>query len=638
MAFPITLTGKSYGGTLDDLVEMRILIEEVSRNVVTNKSTYRFTFSVASDEYLYDYEDPWMELTVNGIDIFARFTTVDLSEAYSQVLAVKEQEFSHNADGTLTLNVSGSMDFVDNYKLTGIYLTETAVSVEPLAPLSVIYTQSSLVANPIPIDRDPTKTRVGANCVSHKLEIYYQGVLIGSRANFDMASTSIPLTSEEITDLYSRTSGLTNFILDYKLYSYSQANNVGLLGYTTDYSTKKYPVAGGPEPLPTDTVPILSDIILTDLTKLPTSGANLSTKLPAGYFLQHLSRVKMEIGAVTLFNNATITQYELIWSKDNSTHNLSSIEAGSLTATTYTVKGRIKDSQGLWSNQITKNVVFNPYSKPKLTYYDAVRVDEFGNETQNGTRVKHKIGFEAPSIKLGSPATERNPLKFFIAIRKNYITKTIAQQNLTERRTGDPLELIVSTTITTNGESGEGHSASEAHEFSLVLMDNFEETTSLMDSVPIGQTAFSWGTHGMGAGGIFDNTDPSVMQIFGDLNIKGTESVLKRNGVDLFAGGVVPIDKTGWQKFPSGAIIQWGTFDFPPITNYVQLVFPVEFVSTAYVFVGTYRKEVAEQIWSNWIVTNKNLSKSGTEVSVVAGDDNGNSIYSGTVQWIAIGV
>lgn len=101
-------------------------------------------------------------------------------------------------------------------------------------------------------------------------------------------------------------------------------------------------------------------------------------------------------------------------------------------------------------------------------------------------------------------------------------------------------------------------------------------------------------------------------------------SIANTGGVDLFANSKTP---AGYQKLPSGLIIQWGTFT--PSGESQVMSLPMTFPTNLCSFVATC-SDVGQYIFVSFAVVNT------SQVQVATRASNG-ALLSVPVQWIAIG-
>lgn len=137
------------------------------------------------------------------------------------------------------------------------------------------------------------------------------------------------------------------------------------------------------------TVPASIKPTLTSITATRVDG-NVPSSW--GIYVQYKSKVTLTLNGAAGAGGSTISAYSITGGGISSTQ--SSVTTGFLnTSGTITFTGKVCDSRGRWSDEVTVSITVVAYSSPRFTSYATQRCTSAGTSSANGTYAKSTISF-----------------------------------------------------------------------------------------------------------------------------------------------------------------------------------------------------------------------------------------------------
>lgn len=506
MALITIASGTATGGSYPERIAIYIGVEMISQDVANNRGTYRIKTWLKNNTTWTPYNtwpgDNAYYLRIDGVTIKSGYQFVDFRSSSTHVIADETITRDHDANGNLSFLVETrqAIDAVSTFDYAWRNGTYNAPQIKRASKVTA---SNANIDAAIPITITPEQSGV-----LHDIAVKYGSTTIKT-LTAQGTPTSITLTAGEWSTLYNLTKTVGSFNLDIVVTTKLSGSVIGTNSAT---SIITYPSA---------VIPTLGSVTVSDLN------ATVPAVVGAGNFVQLLSELRVIMNSVAGVKGSTISEYELIINGTN--HGAISKNFTPATSGAYAVTARVKDSRGRWSAQKTLNFSVIAYEKPKITGYRVIRSNSAGTLDQLGTYSKHTGTLSVKSIVIG---TEKNQLRYKIDKVVNG-TATNILATVTHTSISKAISHVLGT-----------YSIDTAHVFRVTAYDKFNQTSIADFTLPTSRVPFTLSKTGASIGGIFENSDPSVAQIYGDLNVKDS-GVLRMNGIE------VPRDKliTSGQDF-----------------------------------------------------------------------------------------
>lgn len=501
MAYTVISSGQASGGSYPHLIKIYIGVELASQDVAANKSTIRIKAWMVNETKgtpwnTWPGDNPYY-LKVDGSTIKSGTQFVDFRKSRTHVIAEETITRTHNASGDLTLTIEARQAITDVSTFSYAYRKGT-YSAPRIVRASSITAQDGFVDDPIAISISKA-----AGVYNHDLELWIGSTKIATRANITTAS-SMTLTSGEWSTFY--TASKDNATIWPMLKLISKLSNGTVLDYRAVYPALTYKET---------VVPTFTSVTATD------GNTKVVNIMGAGNFVRSLSNITAKINGAAGAKASTIKAYEL--TVDGTKYTSASRLFTPQRSGSIPISARVQDSRGRWSTSKSININVAPYSPPTIKNYSIDRVNSNGTANQLGTYSRHTATATVASMKVGS--TEKNQLRYYI-------------QNVT----GTPSTVLSTQTVVGLSRSLNHvlgtYAIDKSYTFRLVALDKFDQSYAVDITLPDARVPFSWGPYGGSFGGIFDTADPAVLQVSGDVNIKGGQ--LKIDGVPRPMDQIIP--------------------------------------------------------------------------------------------------
>lgn len=273
-----------------------------------------------------------------------------------------------------------------------------------------------------------------------------------------------------------------------------------------------------------------------------------------GAFVQSKSKLKATISAAGA-KGSTIKEYSSTFS--GKTYTGSSWTSDTLgTAGTLTIKTRVKDSRGRWSEYKNTTVNVVAYSKPKIRSLTAYRCNSSGVAADDGTYLALSYDYSVASV--GGKNTASAVFKYKLSTATSYSNTLTTLTALSGNTTYKPKTPTFS--------------IDNSYNIQLVVEDYFGATDTAVATLPSDAVILDIKANGLGIA-------------FG--------KVAEANGID-FGWDIVNRIKSlggmsGRYRMEDGLLLQWGTVSITPTAaneaTTAIVTFPLPYIETPVVLV-----------------------------------------------------
>ena len=261
-------------------------------------------------------------------------------------------------------------------------------------------------------------------------------------------------------------------------------------------------------------VPASVKPILTSITAARVDGTVPSSW---GIYVQYKSKATLTINGAAGVRGSTITAYSITGGGISSTQ--SSVTTGFLTTSgSITFTGKVCDSRGRWSDEVTVTIEVVAYSSPRFVSYNTQRCTSAGASSANGTYAKSTISFN-----------------WWFCNGKNTLTTAVAYKKSTDSSYTD-----VGTTFTSGTEfifGGGNLSVDFSYDIRYTLTDAFG-TVVVVDSLSTASVLMDFKAGGTGlAVGKVSETD-NCFEVSENWDVKVYGMLLEAYIQSKMAGGI----------------------------------------------------------------------------------------------------
>ena len=237
-----------------------------------------------------------------------------------------------------------------------------------------------------------------------------------------------------------------------------------------------------------------------------------------GIYVQTKSKATLTINGAAGASGSTITAYSITGGGLSSTQ--SSVTTGFLnTSGSITFTGKVCDSRGRWSDELTVTITVVAYSSPRFTSYTTQRCTSAGTSSANGTYAKSTVSFYWWSCN-----------------GKNTLTTAVAYKKSTDSSYTD-----ASTTFSSGTEfvfGGGNLSVDYSYDIRFTLTDAFGSVT-VVDSLSTASVLMDFKAGGTGlAVGKVSETD-NCFEVSENWDVKVYGMLLEAYIASKMSGGIV---------------------------------------------------------------------------------------------------
>ncbi|MBS4750963.1 hypothetical protein KG091_07715 [Carnobacteriaceae bacterium zg-ZUI78] len=475
-----------FSGTYGHKFELKLILENRSTNINNNTSTvraevwYRSLDSYSSVTW-YGTDKP---LTVN-IAGTRDIVQIDPNIAPNQnrLIFSKDYVIRHNPDGTHS-GVSGSAQFEINITNIGSASVSTTLSLSNI-PAKSDYTwtgtDNTLGTGGFYIGDTPTlQTRRKSASFYDTITFYINNTVVASRTNLRDFNGTITFTQSEI-DAFYRQMGTSEQVRAFFVLETFTAS-----GDSVGRSYEFFNIG-----LPNGITPTIGSITVQEIN------AKVSAILPAGNYLQNLSRFRVTVNNPQGARGSTIQKIEVTLGDITKQGNITEFDAINQSGS-VTVTAKITDNRGR-SGTKTTTIQVKSYTPPTISIFEPHRL---ANGT--GNTLQAQVSVTASSVIYGG--VNKNPV-VIKAYRLD--TSSVVYQ---ATATNGSLSTLAGFTGT--------YAVDKSFTFRLDVTDKFNSISALR-TVGTSDVIMDWGTKSVGIGMIVDETDSSRLQVRGGIKADG---------------------------------------------------------------------------------------------------------------------
>lgn len=436
-----------------------------TQNIEKNESYVTSRLYIGGDYNINNSINTTMKIVSNGV-AFTSSTNASKSSGQKKLLAsVTNHTVKHNADGTKTIAMGGSVEL--RATLSGTYwgtvsLTTTNFALNTIPRASDFSVSNFIIGNDIPI----TITRASSS-FTHNFSMYKGSTFIGEWLTKVATSTTLVLNETHQNRIYQTIPANVTVSIDITCHTYNGSTLIGS-------KSKRVVATVGSSIVPTFTAVTHSENV-----------SDVNTKV--GKYVQGLSKLNLAITGATGTKYSTIKSYQITFEGTN--YNTSSATSAYVKGSgSLTVTGKITDSRG---RTATKSVTVSvlAYEPPKVTTLTLQRCNSDGSLNALGTYVKVT---RTGTVKSLINSTEKNTLTYRIKTRP----RLGGSWTVKKESTISGLSLTGSEVIGT-------YPATASYEVLLEIQDKFRTATHTT-ILTVGQVTLSWGKSGIGVGKIWE--------------------------------------------------------------------------------------------------------------------------------------
>ena len=507
-------------------VSISIAITQNSQNIANNTSnvTVKLTASWTYGSWNQENPAPPGWLKIDGVTYNFRSTFNDNNTTTgSKTIFTKTVNVGHNSDGTKTLACSASFTTGTGSGTVTDSASKTLTTI-PRTTQHTLSASSADMGGKVTISC-PRASSSFTHDLAYKIpgDDYYIAITTGVGTSYSWTvpdrATSIPDdTSVQMTVRCITKSGDTT------------------IGTAYAYITAKVPAS---------VIPTVGSVTTAETV------SGLAAQF--GAYVQSKSKVKVTIGASGA-KGSTIKEYSSTFA--GKTHTGSSWTSDTLaTSGTLTIKTRVKDSRGRWSEYKNTNITVAAYSKPKIRSLTAYRCNSAGVAADDGTYLALSYDYSVASV--GGKNTAAVSVKYKQSTAADYNSALLSLTALSESKTVKPASPTFSVDYTYN--------------FQMVVEDWFGATATTVAILPSGAVILDIKANGKGL---------------------GLGKTAEQDGID-FGWDIVGRIKNmggmaGRYRTEDGLLIQWGSVSITPTAaneaTTAIVTFPLPFTETPCVY------------------------------------------------------
>ena len=508
-------------------VSISITITQNSQNVANNTSNVSVAVKAAWTYGSWNQESPapsgWLK--IDGVTYnFSSTFNANRTTTGSQTLFTKKVDVSHNSDGTKTLSCSAS--FATGVSSGTVTASESkTLTTIPRATQHTLSVSSADMGAAVTISC-PRASSSFTHDLAYKLpdDDYYIAITTGAGTSYSWTvpdrATSIPnAASVQMTVRCITKNGSTT------------------IGTKYAYITAK---------VPTSVIPTVSAVTTAETV------SGLAAQF--GAYVQTKSKLKATITAAGA-KGSTIKEYSSTFA--GKTYTGSSWTSDTLaTSGTLTIKTRVKDSRGRWSEYKSVNVTVVAYSKPQIKTLTVYRCNSAGVATDDGIYLAVAYNYSVASV--GGKNTAAATIKYKASTAADYSSTLLSLTALSGNTTAKPKSPTFSIDYTYN--------------FQLEVKDWFGATAVSVATLPSGAVILDIKANGRGI---------------------GLGKTAEQDGID-FGWDIVGRVKSlggmaGRYRTEDGLLLQWGSVSITPTAanepTTAIVTFPLPYLETPLVLV-----------------------------------------------------
>ena len=529
-----------FSANLSSELKLYLELTQVSQNQAQNTSQVRARLYISGTG-----NGAWSNwttggyMTLNGAKYNFSLSSYNFSGTINQVLLDKTVTVTNDSNGNATVIASGYFN-PDNPSWLSPATVDGSLALTQIKRADVVY-NNTYTAGDAGFKIDVT-SKFGL-ATKYVVRLAVGGVSFNYELpNVTQNSYVISPTQAQMDSFYTSAGpSVTQVTYAAVLETW---NGTVKIGETIDYATIIFPETA---------LPNLNDLTLgTNVREINTTVSNVVGNNTT--FIALISQIRVEITGATALYGATIANYE-ITIKNSSEKVVNSFTTpyvilGPNSADTLTIYARVKDSRGRWSAYKTLLITVLPYHLPSISKNVVNRANADGTLNILGTSLKCDIAGSVASIIVGG--VEKNKLSYRIDdVTAGTVNKV-------------PSTAVVSLNFNVTKIIGT-YSIDQVYTIQLTVTDAFGRSATNSFTVPIAQVPMTWGKRGIGAGGIYSESDPIGvgLQVYNTahfletaafekkITVEGKEvlTIIERNGDEA----------TGYEKYSNGKQVTWKT-------------------------------------------------------------------------------
>lgn len=508
-------------------VSISIAITQNSQNVANNTSNVTVKVNAAWTYGSWNQENPapsgWLK--IDGVTYnFSSTFNANRTTTGSQTLFTKTVNVGHNSDGTKTLACSASFT-------TGVSsgtVTDSASKTLTTIPRTTQHTLSASSA-----DMGSTVTIScprASSSFTHDLAYKIPGDEYYTAITTDVGTSY----SWTVPDCATSIPNATSVQMTVRCITKSDSTTIGT-AYA--YITAK---------VPSSVIPTVSAVTTVETV------SGLAAQF--GAYVQSKSKLKATITAAGA-KGSTIKEYSSTFA--GKTYTGKSWTSDTLaTSGSLTIKTRVKDSRGRWSEYKSTTVTVVAYSKPQIRSLTAYRCDSAGVAADDGTYLALSYNYSVASV--GGKNTAAVAVMYKQSTATDYNDTLLTLTALSGNTTVKPASPIFSVDYTYN--------------FQMVVEDWFGATATSVVTLPSGAVILDIKENGKGI---------------------GLGKTAEQDGIDFgwpIVGRIASSGSmAGQYRTEDGLLLQWGTVSITPTAvneaTTAMVTFPLPFTETPAVYV-----------------------------------------------------
>ncbi len=503
-------------------VSISIAITQNSQNVANNTSNVTVKVTAAWTYGSWNQENPappgWLKIDGITYDFRSTFNDNNTSSG-SKTIFTKTVNIGHNSDGTKTLACSASFTTGTGSGTVTASESKTLTTI-PRTTQHTLSASSADMGGKVTISC-PRASGSFTHDLAYKIpgDDYYIAITTGVGTSYSWTvpdrATSIPnATSVQMTVRCITKSGGTT------------------IGTAYAYITAKVPAS---------VIPTVSSVATAETV------SGLAAQF--GAYVQSKSKLKATISASGA-KGSTIKEYSSTFA--GKTYTGSSWTSDTLaTSGSLTIKTRVKDSRGRWSEYKNTTITVVAYSKPQIRSLTAYRCNSAGVAADDGAYLALSYNYSVASV--GGKNTAAVTVKYKQSTAADYGSTLLSLTALSGNTTVKPASPTFSVDYTYN--------------FQMVVEDWFGTTATTVAVLPSGAVILDIKANGKGL---------------------GVGKTAEQDGID-FGWDIVGRIKSmggmsGRYRTEDGMLLQWGSVSITPTaaneaTNAI-VTFPLPYVET----------------------------------------------------------
>ena len=406
----MALQTKTVSVACDHSYTLELRLTENSTSVQNNTSSISWSLVLVSRSYNFSqYRIGW-SVSLNGSVVSSQAWSTASQRSINKnselVIISGTNTITHSSDGTLTMAVAASMEISkSSYSPVNGSSGTGTVSLSGSMTLTAIPRSSTMSFS------DFTAGTAGAFTITrasssftHTIQYKFGSInwttIVTKTSDTTVSWTPAVSLLQQMTNTASKTesNGL-------RIYTYSGNTQIG------DPVYYNLTIKAGSSAKPTAT-----------LTLTPNNSTQNATVQSWGLYIKGLSKINYSI-SFTGYQGSTVAAYEFVGNSQTIT--TATGTTGFITSSgTLTIKARVKDSRGRWSDYVTQSITVYNYSQPTISSVSAYRCDSSGNVDTSGTYIRLYC-----TAAVGASINNQNSLSITYTVKRG--TSIVASGSLT---------------------------------------------------------------------------------------------------------------------------------------------------------------------------------------------------------------